>query len=90
MALSACSDVLEVANAMNWAQGSRTTSLHRFGFEIGQRGWSENLDTARLVAERSGLLAEDGESCLNHYRRGYESGRNTLCTFFPAMGGSAC
>ena len=88
LALSKCEDVLEVANALNWGQGSRTTSLHRFGFEIGQRGWSENLDTARLVAERSGLLGDDGEGCLNHYRRGYESGRNTLCTFFPATGGA--
>ena len=87
IALSACSDVLEVANALNWATGSRTTSLHRFGFEIGQRGWNQNLHTARLVAERSGLLAEDGETCLNHYRRGYESGRDTLCTIFPAMVG---
>ena len=88
MALSACSDVLEVANALNWAEGSRTTSLHRFGYEVGQRGWELNLDTARMVAERSGLLRDDGETCLNHYRRGYQSGRDTICTFFPAMGGA--
>ena len=89
LALSKCGDVLEVANALNWAQGSRTTSLHRFGFEVGQRGWDENLDTARLVAERSGLLGDDGEGCLNHYRRGYESGRDTLCLIFPATGRAA-
>ena len=88
IALSACLDVLEAANALNWAQGSRTTSLHRFGFEIGQRGWDLNLDTARMVAIRSGLMADDGEGCLNHYRRGYQSGRDTICTFFPAMGGA--
>ena len=87
--LSGCADMLEVANALNWGAGSRSTSMHRFGFEVGQRGWGENLDTARLVAEQSGLLADDGDACLNHYRRGYESGRNTLCTFFPAMGGAA-
>ena len=88
IALSACSDVLEVANALNWATGSRTTSLHRFGYEVGQRGWDENLDAARLVAEQSGLLRDDGDACLNHYRRGYQSGRDTICTFFPATGGA--
>ena len=90
LTLAACSDVVAVANALSWAQGSRTTSLHRLGYEVGQRGWAENLDTAKLVAERSGLLADDGERCLNHYRRGYQSGRDTLCMIFPAMGGSAC
>ena len=90
LALSKCGDVLEVANALNWATGSRTTSLHRFGYEVGQRGWAENLDTARMVAERSGLLRDDGEGCLNHYRRGYQRGRDTICTFFPAMGKAAC
>lgn len=90
LALSKCGDVLAVANALNWGQGSRTSSLYRLGFEVGQRGWDLNLDTARAMAGQCGLLAEDGERCLEQYKNGYRNGRDTLCTFFPAMGKAAC
>ena len=77
-----CGTVMEVAHALPWNQGQRTMSLYRFGYEVGQRGWDENLDIAHAVADRCGLLTEDGTGCLQHYQRGYQKGRGTILTIF--------
>ena len=83
--------VAELAAGLAWEPGNRTTSLFRLGIECGKAGWTLDacLPDAIAIATACGLLAEDGNECIGHFKRGWERGADTLCTIFGVLAAPA-
>ena len=84
-------NVEEVAAGLAWEPGNRTTSLFRLGIECGKAGWTLDacLPDAIAIATACGLLAEDGNECIGHFKRGWDRGADTLCTIFGVLAAPA-